>query len=102
MEKTRNDEGYGEQQPDATWWPTDLVEKFESVSLGQRKDSLRNRFPIDDNEYDGLSCHVASRILWTTGVLTEPIPNGFYSVVPEAAQKHDPPLPLSETNLGIS
>ncbi|KAG9138436.1 hypothetical protein Leryth_012726 [Lithospermum erythrorhizon] len=87
MEKTRNDEGYGEQQPDATWWPTDLVEKFESVSLGQRKDSLRNRFPIDDNDYDGLSCHVASRILWTTGVLREPIPNGFYSVVPDKKLK---------------
>lgn len=65
MGDTRDDDtGPSEQE---TWWPSQFVERFGSVHLGSQ---------------DGLPSNSASNILWTTGSLSEPIPNGFYSVIP--------------------
>ncbi|CAK9133223.1 unnamed protein product [Ilex paraguariensis] len=38
-------------------------------------------------EYERFSSQTASQILWSTGMLSEPIPNGFYSVIPEKRLK---------------
>ena len=82
MDETRDDAGPVEQGPsNATWWSSDFIEKFGSVSLGSREESLSNRESPRNFEQDGLSSQTASQILWSTGILSEPIPNGFYSVI---------------------
>ncbi|GKV17157.1 hypothetical protein SLEP1_g27693 [Rubroshorea leprosula] len=77
MEELQDDTVPGGRGPSAaTWWHSDFVEKFGSVSLGSNEESLSSK------EYqDGLPSQTASQILWSTGMLSEPIPNGFYSVV---------------------
>ncbi|KAL3516739.1 hypothetical protein ACH5RR_023641 [Cinchona calisaya] len=59
-----------------------------------KEEMLRNKKAINKDEYDS-SLHVtASQILWSTGMLSVRIPNGFYSVVPEKRLKelfHDIP-----------
>ena len=60
----------------STWWSSDFVESFESVSLDPREETACN---IGKAE---LSCHTASQILWSTGTFSGSIPNGFYSVIP--------------------
>ncbi|KAL2474021.1 Mitogen activated protein kinase kinase kinase-related [Forsythia ovata] len=83
MEDTRD-----ESRPStATWWSSNFVEKFGSASLDSKEGVLRNRETTDDNEYNKWSYRAASRTLWTTGMLSEPIPNGFYSVVPDKKLK---------------
>ncbi|XWS33041.1 hypothetical protein CRYUN_Cryun22dG0043600 [Craigia yunnanensis] len=82
MEETRDDAGPAEQGPsNATWWSSDFIEKFGSVSLGSHEESLSNRKSPRNFEQDGLSSQTASQILWSTGTLSEPMPNGFYSVI---------------------
>ncbi|XVF14576.1 hypothetical protein REPUB_Repub09cG0073000 [Reevesia pubescens] len=88
MEETRDDAGPAEQGPsNATWWPSDFIEKFGSVSLGSHEESLSNRESPRNFEQDGFSSQTASQILWSTGMLSEPIPNGFYSVSPDKRLK---------------
>lgn len=83
MEETRDDAGPEEQgHSNATWWSSDFIEKFGSVSLGFHEESSSNRELPRTFEQDGLSSQTASQILWSSGVLSEPIPNGFYSVIP--------------------
>ncbi|KAL4353931.1 hypothetical protein GQ457_06G015400 [Hibiscus cannabinus] len=84
MEETRDDAGPAEQGPsNATWWSSDLFEKFGSVSLGSQEESFSHGESPKTFEQDGLSSRTASQVLWSTGMLSEPIPNGFYSVIPE-------------------
>lgn len=81
MEETHDDTGQAEQGPSSsTWWASDFVENFGSVSLNSQEDNLSCKETIRHSEGDEPS--TASQILWSTGVLSEPIPNGFYSVVP--------------------
>ncbi|XP_048327178.1 serine/threonine-protein kinase EDR1 [Ziziphus jujuba] len=88
MEETRDDAGPAEQGlPSASWWPSDFMERFGSVSLGSQDDSLSNTESPRNSEQDVLSSQKASQILWRTGMLSEPIPNGFYSVIPEKSLK---------------
>ena len=83
MDETRDDAGPAEQGPsNATWWSSDFIQKFGSVSLGSHEESLSNRESPRNFDQDGLSSQTASQILWSTGTLSEPIPNGFYSVIP--------------------
>lgn len=83
MEETRDDAGSVEQgHPNATWWTQDFIENFGSVSLGSQEETLSNRESPRNFEQDGLSSQTASQILWSTGMLSEPIPNGFYCVIP--------------------
>ncbi|XP_064964427.1 serine/threonine-protein kinase EDR1 isoform X7 [Musa acuminata AAA Group] len=65
----------------STWWSSDFVESFESVSLDPREETACN---IGKAE---LSCHTASQILWSTGTFSGSIPNGFYSVIPDKKLK---------------
>ncbi|CAN0914049.1 Probable serine/threonine-protein kinase SIS8 [Linum grandiflorum] len=84
MEQTRDDAGPAEQVPsNAAWWGSDFVEKFDSVSLHSQEDTLSNKDSPRNFEGDGLSSQTASQVLWSTGMLSEPIPNGFYSVTPD-------------------
>ncbi|XP_059659768.1 serine/threonine-protein kinase EDR1-like isoform X2 [Cornus florida] len=85
MEETRDDAGPAEQRTrHATWWPSDFIEKFGSVSLDSKVETLSTKDSDNYNEHDDrLSSQTASQILWKTGMLSEPIPNGFYSVIPE-------------------
>ena len=83
MEETRDGAGPAEQgSPVATWWSSDFMEKFGSVSLVSQEEILSNKNSNRNTEQDELSSQTASQILWSTGMLSEPIPNGFYSVIP--------------------
>lgn len=83
MEETRDDAGPAEQgSPVTTWWPSDFIERFGSVSLVSQEEILSNKNSNINTEQDELSSQTASQILWSTGMLSEPIPNGFYSVIP--------------------
>ncbi|XP_052726351.1 serine/threonine-protein kinase EDR1 isoform X2 [Vigna angularis] len=88
MEETREDAGPTEQGPsNVSWWPSDFVENFGSVSLDSHDESLSNKESPGHVVKDVLSSQKASQTLWRTGMLSEPIPNGFYSVVPETRLK---------------
>ncbi|XP_061961741.1 serine/threonine-protein kinase EDR1-like isoform X3 [Populus nigra] len=88
MEETRDDSGPAEQGPsNSVWWGSDFIEKFESVSLLSQEDTLRNKESHKNYEEDGLSSQTASQVLWSTGMLSEQIPNGFYSVIPDKRLK---------------
>ncbi|KAL0443825.1 UNVERIFIED_CONTAM: Serine/threonine-protein kinase EDR1 [Sesamum latifolium] len=88
MEDMQDDAGPSEERsPRAAWWPSDFVEKFGSVSLDSKDSKPRNKELNDKEKYDRPSSITASQILWRTGMLSEPIPNGFYSVVPDKKLK---------------
>ncbi|XP_019430161.1 PREDICTED: serine/threonine-protein kinase EDR1-like isoform X2 [Lupinus angustifolius] len=88
MEDTREDVGPAKQgSSSVSWWPSDFVEKFGSVSLGSQDENLNNEGSPRHSDKNVLSPQKASQILWRTGMLLEPIPNGFYSVVPETRLK---------------
>jgi len=83
MEGTREDARMEEQrQSYVSRWPSDIVGKFGSVSLGTQDETLNNKESPRHSNQDFMSPQRASQILWHTGMLSEPIPNGFYSVVP--------------------
>ncbi|KAJ8534551.1 hypothetical protein K7X08_016279 [Anisodus acutangulus] len=87
MEEIPDEVGLLEHRyPNSAWWPSDFAEKFGSVSLDGKEEIMRNR-ELTEREYDRLSSQTASQIFWKTGTLSEPIPNGFYSVVPEKRLK---------------
>ncbi|KAI7724462.1 hypothetical protein M8C21_005683 [Ambrosia artemisiifolia] len=84
MEETHDELGSLEQGSSSnTWWPSEFVDKFESVSLESKKETASHRRSMSSSTYDRLSSQSqsASQILWSTGVLSEPIPNGFYSII---------------------
>ncbi|KAI3744832.1 hypothetical protein L1987_57925 [Smallanthus sonchifolius] len=84
MEETRDELGSSEQgSSSSTWWPSEFVDKFESVSLESKKETQTHRRSMSSSTYDRFlsQSQSASQILWSTGVLSEPIPNGFYSVI---------------------
>ncbi|XP_027340309.1 probable serine/threonine-protein kinase SIS8 isoform X9 [Abrus precatorius] len=88
MEETREDAGPAEQGPsNVLWWPSDFVENFGSVSLGSQDETSSNKESPRHSVEDVLSPQRASQTLWCTGMLSEPIPNGFYSVIPETRLK---------------
>ncbi|KAL6991223.1 mitogen-activated protein kinase kinase kinase [Sarracenia purpurea var. burkii] len=97
MEVTQDDAVPTESGPSYDiWWPSNFMEKLQAVSLfssGQTLDSKESRNTVDSKEstseqtVEVLESHGASQILWATGKLSEPIPNGFYSVVPERRLK---------------
>lgn len=98
MAETRDEAGPSEQGiPTVPWWPSDFMEKFASVSLGSQEESLSNKESPRNTEQDALSPQTASQILWSTGMLSDPIPNGFYSVIPEKRLKeHFDDIPTLE------
>ncbi|GAB2234749.1 hypothetical protein Droror1_Dr00004014 [Drosera rotundifolia] len=88
MEEANDESGQSEQGPsNNAWWPTDFVEKLGSVSLASNDQNLSHKGYLKITEQQVLSSQRASDILWSTGVLSEPIPNGFYSVIPDTRLK---------------
>ncbi|XP_052206966.1 serine/threonine-protein kinase EDR1-like isoform X2 [Diospyros lotus] len=89
MEETRDDAaGSAEQRPpNATWWPSDFMENFGAVTLDSKEEILSTREANNYDDADRVSSQTASQILWRTGTLSEPIPNGFYSVIPDKRLK---------------
>ncbi|KAL9262224.1 putative serine/threonine-protein kinase SIS8 [Drosera capensis] len=88
MEEANDESGQSEQGlSNNAWWPTDFVEKFGSVSLASNDQNLSHKGSLKITEQQVLSSQRASDILWSTGVLSEPIPNGFYSVIPDTRLK---------------
>ncbi|KAK4727988.1 hypothetical protein R3W88_032905 [Solanum pinnatisectum] len=87
MEEIPDEVGLLEHRyPSTAWWPSEFAEKFGSVSLDGKEEIMRNQ-ELTEREYNVLSSQTASQIFWKTGTLSEPIPNGFYSVVPEKRLK---------------
>lgn len=84
MEEARDELGTSEQGASSNaWWSSELIDKFESASLDSKKETLTHRRSMSSSTYDRFlsQSQSASQILWRTGVLSEPIPNGFYSII---------------------
>ncbi|KAF5756413.1 putative protein kinase TKL-CTR1-DRK-1 family [Helianthus annuus] len=86
MAETHDELGSSEQGSSSnTWWPSEseFIDKFESVSLDIKKETPSHRRSMSSSTYDRLlsQSQSASQILWSTGELSKPIPNGFYSVI---------------------
>ncbi|MED6124957.1 hypothetical protein PIB30_063903 [Stylosanthes scabra] len=86
MEETQED-AREEMQSSSSMsvWPPSFAEKFGSASFEETSNNNDNS-PRHSNE-DVMSPQMASQIFWHTGMLSEPIPNGFYSVIPEERLK---------------
>lgn len=73
-----------------TWCPSEFVDKFESVSLGVKRETPPHRRSMSSSTYDRLlsqsQSQSASQTLWSTGELSKPIPNGFYSIIHVSTQ----------------
>ncbi|KAL3345196.1 hypothetical protein AABB24_024238 [Solanum stoloniferum] len=84
MEKTGNDTGPAEAlSPDSPWWPADISDKLQLITLVSSEDKANSTVLSSKQEREGLASKRASQILWDTGELAEPIPDGFYFVIPE-------------------
>lgn len=82
MGETGDDVCPSEQGPsNQTWWPSEFVEKFGSIYLGSQEETSSTKDSPRNFGLDGLPSNTVSNILWSTGSLSEPIPNGFYSVI---------------------
>lgn len=83
MEDAPGDAGHSEPGPsNTTWWPSDFMEEFQSVSLVQQEHNLSGSDSSGNVGQTEPSSQTASQVLWSTGTLSCPIPNGFYSVLP--------------------
>lgn len=83
MEEIRKDAGSSvKEPPTARWWHSEVVDKLEYLSLGAEEEILSCHQSARNFEEDDFSLQTASEILWSTGMLTQQIPNGFYSVIP--------------------
>ncbi|XP_020884091.1 serine/threonine-protein kinase B-raf [Arabidopsis lyrata subsp. lyrata] len=80
VEETRDVAGPSEPNPPSpTLRPSQVEEISKSVCVGETsntKESPKNLVQ------DRLSSYEASNILWSTGFFSDPIPSGFYSVIP--------------------
>ncbi|XP_020088664.1 serine/threonine-protein kinase EDR1-like isoform X1 [Ananas comosus] len=87
MEDIPSDPGKSEApNPNTSWWPSDLTGKLRSVSLMPEEQNL-GAAGSASNAGQELSPRAASQILWSTGTLSSPIPNGFYSIIPDKKLK---------------
>ncbi|CAA6671477.1 unnamed protein product [Spirodela intermedia] len=92
MEERTSDSGPCEPGPtNSGWWPSDLFEKLQSVSLGSRDGTLTI----------GNLHIVSSQALWATGTYSGVIPNGFYSVIPFKEDFDTIPSPDDLSSLGV-
>lgn len=82
MEESREDAG-----PSGQGSPLDFIEKFRSFSFVSQEEKLRSKGLNSNTDQDRLLSQTASQFFWRTGMLSDPIPNGFYSVIPEKRLK---------------
>lgn len=84
MEERRDESSSPTQQGSSSAtasWPSELAERVKSLSFESQGEALSKESPRSV-EQDCSPGQRASQHLWDTGMLSEPIPNGFYSVVP--------------------
>lgn len=83
MEETHDGPKQSEHGPSSsTLWASDFVDKFASVSLASQEGTLNRKEGSRDTEEDDLPSQTVSEIFWSTGILSEPITDGFYSINP--------------------
>uniref|UniRef100_A0A5B7C033 non-specific serine/threonine protein kinase n=1 Tax=Davidia involucrata TaxID=16924 RepID=A0A5B7C033_DAVIN len=88
MEETQDDASPTEPGPrNFTWWPSDFMKKLQLVSLVSSEETSNGKESSSEHELEVLASQRASQTLWATGKLFEPIPNGFYSLIPERRLK---------------
>ncbi|KAA8515107.1 hypothetical protein F0562_018106 [Nyssa sinensis] len=88
MEETQDDMGLTEPGPrNAAWWPPDFIKKLQLVSLVSSGETSNDKESSSEHELEVLASQRASQTLWASGKLFEPIPNGFYSLIPERRLK---------------
>ncbi|KAJ0964903.1 hypothetical protein J5N97_026041 [Dioscorea zingiberensis] len=88
MDEVQADSGQSESGPSkSTWSPLDLMEKLQSVSLDPQGRAASIRDSKGNAEQTEISPQSASQVLWSTGTLGDPIPNGFYSIIPDKKLK---------------
>ncbi|XP_020584721.1 serine/threonine-protein kinase EDR1-like isoform X2 [Phalaenopsis equestris] len=71
----------------ANCFQSDFVERFHAVSLVSHEENLNSRQPAYNEDKVEILSLVASQTLWSTGSLSGPIPNGFYSIIPDKKLK---------------
>ncbi|CAN8267944.1 unnamed protein product [Cochlearia groenlandica] len=88
MGETRDDvEPSKEGLSNQAWWPSEFMERFGSVYLESQEENSNTKDSPRNLGKNGLPSNSASNLLWNTGSLSEPIPNGFYSVIPDTKLK---------------
>ncbi|KAJ4904120.1 Mitogen activated protein kinase kinase kinase-related [Raphanus sativus] len=81
-EDTKTDDVPSESEsPSPTLRPLEVLQEPSLVSAGLHEKSSSSEELQRNIVRDGLPCYRASNILWSTGSFSEPIPNGFYSVI---------------------
>ncbi|CAH9079408.1 unnamed protein product [Cuscuta europaea] len=84
MEHSKDDIGPMEaSNTNSPWWPDDFMEKLQSVSVTSSAETSDRNGLSNTNQLESSAPKRASQILWGTGKLSEPIPDGFYFVIPE-------------------
>lgn len=73
----QNEQGYPSTLPT----PSEINKNKHVPVISQNK-SKNNGVPSNGDNRVEHPTQNATQILWTTGTLSEPIPNGFYSVAP--------------------
>ncbi|KAD7117284.1 hypothetical protein E3N88_04552 [Mikania micrantha] len=98
MAETHDELGSSEQDPSCnSWLPSEFIDKFETVSSDMKKETPTHRRPMSSGTCDRFLSQSASQILWSTGMLSRPIPNGFYSVIHDKRLKdHFDDIPTLE------
>ncbi|VAI45799.1 unnamed protein product [Triticum turgidum subsp. durum] len=71
---------------DANWLSSHEEHKFQSISLA-KQDHNSDLADSSLNCMKGDHSFCASQELWSTGSLSSPIPNGFYSIIPDKKLK---------------
>jgi hypothetical protein len=86
MDDLPEDEGRSQTQPSDPNWHSHLDHKFQSLSLTKQEKILDSAYSSLDSREAGHSLQ-AAQTLWSTGSLSGPIPNGFYSIIPKKRLK---------------
>lgn len=83
MEETHSDTAQNESPPpSATQLQSDNMGKNQSISLGSPDGPAKFKRMYSQNQLGDPDAQRVAQILWSTGNLDEPIPSGFYSILP--------------------
>ena len=81
-EENPGDSRQSEPKPSNAIWLPFNSQDLQSVSLVRQEQNMSSWESADNVEQAEVSSQTASHILWSTGTLSSPIDNGFYSVIP--------------------